>query len=96
MTFALMLFGVGVVALAFAGYFFFGSDRIANRNVLNRRMELPARLRRRATSRPDPLEELLNRVYIIDERLVRMKAAMAIILLVAGFFLVLVSVTLLR
>lgn len=94
MTMAAMLVTIAAVALIFAGYFFFGSDRIANRNVLDRQIET-FRGRQRKSKKPDPLEELLNRVFIIDERLVRMKAAMAVILLLSGGFLLLVSCTLL-
>lgn len=91
MNLAGMFVVIAVLALLFAGYFFFSTDRIANRNVLDRRVELwPAR-RTRKSGRPDRLEELINRVFIIDERLVRMKAGMAIVLLVAGLFLLLVS-----
>ncbi len=95
-TIAAMLLSVGLIALVFAGYFLFSSDRIANRNVLDRRVEILSQLhRRRPPRRRDPMEELLNRVFVIDERLVRMKVAMAIVLLMAGLFLLLVSCTLL-
>ena len=86
---------IAIVSMAFAGYFFFGSDKIANKNVLSCRVEVLSGRRRRKPRTPDPLEELLNRVFIIDERLVRMKAAMAIILLVSGGFLLLASYMLL-
>ena len=93
--FAAMLITIAVVSLIFAGYFFFGSDRIANKNVLDRRIEVLSARSQRKFSHPDALEKLLNRVFIIDERLVRMKAAMAVILLISGAFLLLVSYMLL-
>ena len=92
---AAMFVTIAVVSLVFAGYFFFGSDRIAHKNVLDRRVEILAAKHRRNPRKPDALEELLNRVFIIDERLVRMKAAMAIILLLSGGFLLLASYMLL-
>lgn len=95
MTVVAMLATIAVVSLVFAGYFFFGSDRIAHKNVLDRRLEILPSGRRRKPGKPDPLEELLNKVFIIDERLVRMKAAMAVILLISGGFLLLVSYMLL-
>ena len=93
--FAAMLITIAVVSLIFAGYFFFGSDQIANKNVLDRRVEVLSARSQRNFSHPDALEALLNRVFIIDERLVRMKAAMAVILLISGVFLLLVSYMLL-
>ena len=90
-----MLVTIAVVSLACAGYFFFGSDRIANKNVLDRRVEMLSAKPQRKFRKPDALEELLNRVFVIDERLVRMKAAMATVLILAGCFLLLVSYMLL-
>lgn len=90
MTLAVVFLIVAAVAVTFAVYFLFGSDRIANRNVLDRQVELLPR-RARKGGKSDPMEELINRVFVIDERLVRMKTAMAITLLVAGGFLLIVA-----
>ena len=95
----LLLLTIGVVALVFAAYFVFGSDRIAHRNILDQWIDwLPASRRRSRPAPPlaDPLEALINRVYAIDEHLVRMKVAMAVVLLAAGSFLLIVSASLWR
>ena len=92
---AAMLVTIAAVSFVFAGYFFFGSDRIANKNVLDRRIKVLSARHQRKFRKLDALEALLNHVFVIDERLVRMKAAMATILVLAGGFLLLVSYMLL-
>ncbi len=87
---------IGAVSLIFAGYFSFSTARIANRNVLNRRVEVLARLRRRPSQWETSLETLINQVYALDERLVRMKVVVTIALLAAGGFLLVVGYRLIR
>lgn len=87
---------IGAISLIFAGYFSFNTVRIANRNVLNRRVEVLARLRRRPSQWERSLETLINQVYVIDARLVRMKVVVTIALLAAGGFLLVVGYRLIR
>ena len=88
---------IGIIALAFAGYFCCASNRIANRNVLDRRVDLFAASRSRPSAhRQAALEALLNQVYRLDEQLVRRRVATAIVLLIAGGFLLVTGCTLMR
>ena len=97
MIIAWMLLCIGVIALAFAGYFCCATDRIANRNVLDRRVDLfTASGPHRSPPRPNALEALLNQVYRLDERLVRNRTVTAVALLLAGAFLLVTGCALMR
>ena len=74
----LTIFGIGALAVVFGIYFTFAADRVVGKNLLSGK-------------RVKQIENLINRVYALDERLVQMKVAVAVILLVAGGCLLLVS-----
>ena len=71
----LTILGIGALAVVFGVYFTFAADRVAGKNLL-------------AGKKIKQVEDLLNRVYTLDEKLVQMKVAVAVLLLIVGVFLI--------
>ena len=77
----LTILAVGVLAVVFGVYFTFAADRIAGKNLLSGKG-----VRR--------IEHIINRVYALDEKLVQMKVAVAVLLLVIGAYLIVTGISL--
>ncbi len=77
----LMILGIGLLAVVFGVYFTFAADRLAGKNLL-------------AGKGVKKVEDLLNRVYTLDEKLVQMKVAVAVLLFIVGIFMVGTAVSL--
>ena len=67
--------GIGLLAVLFGIYFTRAADRIAGKNLLSGK-----KIKR--------IEAVINRVYTLDEKLVQMKAAVAVLLLIVGSFMI--------
>lgn len=69
-----LLLGIGGLIVVFGVYFTFAADRLSGRNLLTGK-----KVKR--------VETLINRVYELDSKLVQMKVAVAVLLLIVGIFM---------
>ena len=77
----LAVLGIGLLAVIFGVYFTFAADRLAGKNLLSGKGI-------------KKVEDLINRVYALDEKLVQMKVAVAVLLFIVGIFMVGTAVSL--
>lgn len=73
--------GIGVLAVGFGVYFTLAADRVVGKNLLSGK-----KVKR--------IEELLNRVYTLDEKLAQMRVLVSVLLILIGIFMAATAVSL--
>ncbi|MBN1793352.1 MAG: hypothetical protein JW844_00130 [Candidatus Omnitrophica bacterium] len=87
---AILFFILGLFTLCFAFIFIIAPLRVTNRNILPQEIDIFGKAKRKneITIAEEEINQILNKVYSIDEKLASFKMAVSILLFLAGILMI--------